>query len=128
MSARALVSASTLIALLAANPAAAGGNRIVVWNERIAAAIDEAVTEDGVCRSVRRPGFNRGCAERELNRHRAPFVAVSFLDEVALLVNRLTTLVLDEEIAERTRVEFVGEATNVFKRDVEAHVYLKFEW
>ncbi len=124
---RALVPACALLVLIAAKPGAAAGARIVIWSEPIAAALSETAT-DGTCRGPSAGALDHGCAERALNHRRTPFVAVSLLDDIAFLVNRVTNVAVDEKISDNIKVEFIARTTDVVDQEVEARLYLKFEW
>ena len=111
-----------------ATPAVATEGGIVLWNERIAASLDDVVAEDGSCRGGTERALNHGCVERALNRTRKPFVVVSLLDEIALMVVRYTNPTFDQSIGSHAKIEFAAQSPNIISDKIEAHVYLKFQW
>ena len=131
MALRALAVAGPLLALTAAQPAAAAGAVVTIWNDRIAAMVGEEVMpgDAGACWGRSGRVLDHDCARRELNRHRhGPVVAVTLLDEIAFLVERYADVVLGEEITRNTRIEFVGKSANLIDGDVEAFLHLKYRW
>jgi hypothetical protein len=117
-----------LLTLVIAKPGVAGGGGIVLWNDGIAAALNDVVMADAVCRYTPGRGLNHHCFKLELNRSRTPFVVVTLLDEIVLMIDRYANPAVGGTIARGASFEFAAHSTNLFTEGIEARLSLKIEW
>jgi hypothetical protein len=113
-----------------AEPAAAQGAGMILWDQHIATAMNEALLSDRVCRQspydVNRPVC--GSRDFSLTIDRQAYHHMHVVDRLAIFVDRIKDIDLDTEIEPGTEFKLKAKMSNIYKQEAEIRVRLDIEF
>jgi hypothetical protein len=113
-----------------AGPSAAQSASMVLWDQHIAMAMNEALLSDSVCRQspydVNRPV----CGSRDINLtiDRKAYQYLHVVDRLAIFVDRVKDVNIDTEIEPGTEFKLRARLSNVYKQEAEIRLRLDIEF
>jgi hypothetical protein len=113
-----------------AEPAVAQGPGMILWDQHIATAMNEALLSDRVCRQspydVNRPI----CGSRDFNLtiDRRTYQHLHVVDRLAIFVDQIKDIDLDTEIEPGTEFKLKAKLSNVYKQEAEIRLRLDIEF
>ena len=116
--------------LVAAGPAAAQSNAMVLWDRHIAGAMNEALLSDDACTLGPYRLYRQTCVGNELNINldQLDQHPVTTLDEIALFVHRYHNLNLNRDLQPGTQLKLRANLSNVYREEAEIQLSLRIRF
>lgn len=113
-----------------AGPATAQGQGMILWDQHIALAMNEALISDQVCRQSPYDLNRPICGSREFNLtiDRDAYRYLHVLDRLAIFVDRVKDIDVNTEIEPGTEFKLKAKMANVYKLESEVLVRLEIQF
>lgn len=113
-----------------ARPASAGDDELVFWDQGIARAVNDSLAVDEACRPSPYALYRQTCVGNSLNvtLERDPFDHLTFLDHIALFVNKYKDLNTTQQIMPGIRFKMGVNLSNAYQQEAVLHARLRIRW
>jgi len=114
----------------AVHPARAAADSIVFWDDTIAEAIDRSLTANDACQPSPYALYRQTCVSNELNvtTERDPFENLTYLDHLALFVNKYRNLNASKQLVPGVKFKVNLNLTNVYQQQAKLEARLGVRW
>lgn len=112
-----------------ARPASADDD-LVFWDQGIARAVNESLAINEYCRPSPYALYRQTCVGNSLNvtLERDPFAHLTFLDHLALFVDKYKDLNTTQQIMPGIRFKMGVNLSNVYEQEAVLHARLRIRW
>ena len=112
------------------HPARAGPDGMVVWDDSLAQALDRSLTTNDACRPSPYALFRQTCVSNELNitLERSPFDNLTYLDHIALFVNKYRNLNASRQLVPGVKLKINLNLTHVYEQQAKLEARLGVRW
>lgn len=119
---------AALLLVIAARPALASNDNFVVWDQNIASAVSESLSDEARCGASPYSLYGPQC-HRQLNlSFDRPILYFTFLDRAALFLYKYHRLNYNQRIWDRTKLKFELNLKNVYEQQATARVELRYRF
>jgi hypothetical protein len=110
--------------------APAGAGDLVFWDQSIATAINNSLAIDEACRPSPYALYRQTCVGNSLNvtLERDPFEKLTFLDHVALFVNKHKNITTTQQIMPGIRFRLGVNLSNIYQQEAKLEARLRIRW
>lgn len=117
-------------ALLISHPARAAADGIVFWDDTIAEALDRSLTANDACQPSPYALYRQTCVNNELNvtTDRDPFANLTYLDHLALFINKHRNLNASQQLIPGVRFKVNLNLTHVYQQQAKLEARLGVRW
>jgi hypothetical protein len=109
-------------------PALAGDQGFVLWDQNIASAVSAGLHDDGRCGSSPYALYGPRCHDTLNLSFDRPINYFSFLDRAALFLHRYHELKYNQSLWDNTKLRFHLNLKNVYKQEARAGVELRIRF
>lgn len=111
------------------HPARASADGLVFWDQSIADAIERSLADDA-CQPSPYALYRQTCVHNELNvtLERSPFERLTYLDHLALFVNKHRNLNASQQILPGIKFKLNLNLTNVYRQQAKLEARLRVRW
>lgn len=112
------------------HPAHAAADGIVFWDDTIEEALDRSLTANDACQPSPYALYRQTCVSNELNvtTERDPFERLSYLDHLALFVNKYRNLNASQQLIPGVRFKVNLNLTHVYQQQAKLEARLGVRW
>ncbi len=112
------------------HPAHAAADGIVFWDDTIEEALDRSLTANGACQPSPYALYRQTCVSNELNvtTDRDPFANLTYLDHLALFVNKYRNLNASQQLIPGVRFKVNLNLTHVYEQQAKLEARLGVRW
>lgn len=110
--------------------ARAAADGIVFWDDTIAQALDRSLTANDACQPSPYALYRQTCVSNELNvtLERSPFENLTYLDHIALFVNKYRNLNASQQLIPGVRFKVNLNLTHVYQQQAKLEARLGVRW
>jgi hypothetical protein len=111
-------------------PALAKDDGLVFWDQSIATAIDNSLAIDAACRPSPYALYRQTCVGNSLNvtLERDPFEKLTFLDHIALFVNKHKNITTTQQIMPGIKFRLGLNLSNIYEQEAKLEARLRIRW
>ena len=111
-------------------PALANADGLVFWDQSIATAINNSLAIDEACQPSPYALYRQTCVGNSLNvtLERDPFEKLTFLDHIALFVNKHRNLNTTQQILPGIRFRMGVNLSNIYQQEAKLEARLRIRW
>jgi hypothetical protein len=115
---------------IVSQPALAHADDLVFWDQSIATAINDSLAIDEACRPSPYALFRQTCVGNSLNitLERDPFEKLTFLDHVALFVNKHKNITTTQQILPGIKFRLGVNLSNIYQQEAKLEARLRIRW
>lgn len=114
----------------AGHPARAAADDIVFWDDTIEQALDRSLTANDPCQPSPYALYRQTCVNNELNvtTERDPFERLTYLDHLALFVNKHRNLNTSQQLLPGIKFKLNLNLTHVYEQRAQLEARLGVRW
>jgi hypothetical protein len=115
---------------IVSQPAAANADDLVFWDQSLATAINDSLAIDEACRPSPYALYRQTCVGNSLNvtLERDPFEKLTFLDHVALFVNKHKNITTTQQIMPGIKFRIGVNLSNIYEQEAKLEARLRIRW
>ena len=115
---------------IVSQPAAANADDLVFWDQSLATAINDSLAIDEACRPSPYALYRQTCVGNSLNvtLDRDPFEKLTFLDHVALFVNKHKNITTTQQIMPGIKFRIGVNLSNIYQQEAKLEARLRIRW